>query len=248
MLLMMEVETLGEKIRRLRSERGWSLAELGRRAGMKSVDGLWKIEQGKVKNPYSLAAIAKALEVSVLDLRADTAEVTATNGESVLEGTFHLQGRPADPPAGISPTILMEPPRWDLDIRASAWADIPMCRLDYDDPRQRAIVNTNRFRLRILGTCMEPYFHDGQTVEFEIVRVDRDGLVIGECYAVCRTDGLATFKQLIAKDDDAITLAALNRKEFPTPIVVPLQEIGRIARADERTEKVPKIPVPKIKK
>lgn len=153
-----------------------------------------------------------------------------------------------DIPAGIAPLNLNEPPMWDLDVRASAWAQMPLCELDPDDPRQQAIVNTGRFRLRILGTCMEPTFHDGDTVEFEIIRVQDDGPVIGECYAICKCDGLATFKQLVGRDEDSLIFAALNQADFPGTITVPIQGIGRLARAVEKTVRVSKIPVVKVRK
>jgi transcriptional regulator with XRE-family HTH domain len=135
-------------------------------------------------------------------------------------------------PAGIDGTLInADPiPTWDLDVAASAWVDVPVCRLDADDPAQARVIKTGRFRLRILGHCMEPHYQSGMTVEFQIVRIEEEGLVVNKDYVVCRNDGTATFKRLVRVNEDDISLAATNQKEYGGVLVVPRQEISRVAR------------------
>jgi transcriptional regulator with XRE-family HTH domain len=58
-----------DKIKRLRQEKGWSIRELGRRAGLSDVCIL-QIERGKHRHPRidTLSKLAKALDVAVGDL------------------------------------------------------------------------------------------------------------------------------------------------------------------------------------
>lgn len=136
--------------------------------------------------------------------------------------------------AGIAPSIggTAVIPQWTLDIRANAWAETPLASdLDSDDPILREVVRRGRFRLTIMGTCMEPDYMDGETVEFEIARADMEPLALGADYAVCRSDGKATFKRLYEITDDSLILFAVNQKKYPGTIEVARQEVSRIARA-----------------
>lgn len=142
----------------------------------------------------------------------------------------------------------VEPPTWEVEIAAGAWIQMPICQLDADDPEQNAIIKTGRFRLRILGGCMEPDYESGQTVEFKIIVIDRDPLEVGADYVVAKTDGTATFKRLYAKDEDSLTLFAINQKDFPGVLVVAQQEIGRIAKVVHRLLPPPEKKIPRIKK
>lgn len=148
-------------------------------------------------------------------------------------------------PASFAPVL--EIPVWDIDIRASDWAPMPLCQLDYDDPVQRQVINTGRFRLRILGDCMTPDYASGQVVELQLMRIDSEGLQVGHDYAVCRTDGLATFKRLVATNEDTISLAATNQKDHPGILVVYRQEIGRLAKVVGRILPPPDPKLPKIR-
>lgn len=64
--------TLGEKLKELRTARGWTLEDMAQAAGMPS-SSYTKIEQGKVGNPKweTMRKLAKALEVSIADLETD---------------------------------------------------------------------------------------------------------------------------------------------------------------------------------
>jgi hypothetical protein len=130
-------------------------------------------------------------------------------------------------PDNAVPTI----PEWTVTASASVWTYVPICRLDSNDPEQAAVIKFGRFRLRIDGRCMEPDYPSGSLVEFEIVRWDEQALRINSDYVFCRNDETATFKKLVAKSDDDLSLAAINQDEFPGVFVVPQQEICRVARA-----------------
>lgn len=153
-------------------------------------------------------------------------------------------------PSGIDPTILdADPiPTWDIDVTASAWIDVPPCRLDADDPQQERVIKSGKFRLRILGHCMLPAYQSGMTVEFQILRIDEEGMVIGRDYVVCRSDGMSTFKRLVSMDEDQITLAATNQKDFPGTISVPRQEVCRIAKVVGRILPPPEDSPVKVRK
>lgn len=121
-------------------------------------------------------------------------------------------------------------PTWEVDLRASEWAQVPICELSTDDPEQAEVIRSGRFRIRLRGNCMEPDYPDGSEIELQIFSVEREGLIKNADYAVCRSDGTATFKKLIGWDDDTIELAAINQKDHPGSFKVPQQEIGRFAK------------------
>lgn len=64
-----QVENLGEKIQRLRKEKGLSQDELARKADIPYTT-LTKIEIGVIKKPsvFAVAKIAEALDISIDDL------------------------------------------------------------------------------------------------------------------------------------------------------------------------------------
>lgn len=121
-------------------------------------------------------------------------------------------------------------PEWTISTSACRWVPVPICSLDPEDPQQRRVIETGRFRLLIDGDCMEPEYPNGALVEFQIVR-PYEPLVIGCDYVFCRNDGTATFKALVAIDDDMITLAARNQDLYPGTFDLPRQELTRVARA-----------------
>jgi hypothetical protein len=153
-------------------------------------------------------------------------------------------------PAAIEPQpdSMLQIPEWEIDLRASAWAEVPCAQLDADDPEQRRMIETGRFRLRIVGSCMEPEYTSGQTVEFQIIRADQEPLVIGADYCVCRSDNTATFKRLVKVDEDFYTLAAINQREYPGVLVVAVQEVCRWAKVLHRLSPPPEPKLPKIKR
>lgn len=134
----------------------------------------------------------------------------------------------------IIPTLkVLKPiPTWNLAIAAGGWIDVPIGgQLDYDDPKQRAIVEQGLFRICIDGDSMTKDWMPGDCVEFEMFRPDRDVLTIGEDYAIVRSDHMGTFKRLAGMDDDKLVFVAANRRKYPSPMIVARQEIARLAIA-----------------
>jgi transcriptional regulator with XRE-family HTH domain len=66
-------DTIAQRLRKLRTQRGWSFAQLGQRSGL---DGstVWKIESGATPNPGqdTLGKIARALGVSLSEIVGET--------------------------------------------------------------------------------------------------------------------------------------------------------------------------------
>jgi len=93
---------------------------------------------------------------------------------------------------------------------------------------------------------MEPHYPSGSVVEFQLLRIDSDPMEIGRDYVVCNPHGEATFKTLIGKDDESITLAAWNQAEYPGEMKVFRDDVARVARvvnvlSPERAPGVPKV-------
>lgn len=129
---------------------------------------------------------------------------------------------------------LHEIPEWELHVAAGDW--IESCingKLDTDDPKQAAVLKQGLFRIKIRGDSMLPKFQDGDTIEFKVFRHgdEGDSIQIGKPYYVHRSDGTCTFKVLESMDDETAVLRALNTKKYPKAMIVPVQEIVRMARA-----------------
>ena len=95
-------DVLGERLRRLRHDRGERLADTARRAGV-SPQYLSEIERG-LKEPSSemIAAVAGALETTLVDLTASVAEdLRATAGAAVSVAALGSQ-----PAVGSSAVVL----------------------------------------------------------------------------------------------------------------------------------------------
>lgn len=80
---------IGEKIRKLRKEKGWSLDELGARSAS-SKSYIWELEKNDELEPSArkLKAIADALNVSLDYLVSDRSKATSEDQLAYLAGTF----------------------------------------------------------------------------------------------------------------------------------------------------------------
>lgn len=148
-------------------------------------------------------------------------------------------------PSGIAPARLLAVPTFKLKTAAGRWSQTSIVEFFTDNPDAQEYIRAGRFKIEIEGDCMESRYYSGQVIEFEIMRgIDR-GLVLGQCYVVCRSDGDTTFKCLVNTDEDGIELGAVNQKKYPGTFRVPWQEIARIS-APASVEKPP--PPPEILK
>ena len=100
-----DVETTGQRIRKLRKARGWSLERCAKVAGI-SKDGLWQIEQDKREGPYTLEKIAVALGTTYAYLKFGDGEAAAAHLQE--QGRKHMEtivarveGREAVPPRRV---------------------------------------------------------------------------------------------------------------------------------------------------
>lgn len=59
-----EPDSIGARVKELRTKAGFSRAKLGKLAG-RSTEAIWMLENGKIKNPKldTIMAIAKALKI-----------------------------------------------------------------------------------------------------------------------------------------------------------------------------------------
>jgi SOS-response transcriptional repressor LexA len=225
----------GDKLRVLRKRRKLlSRAELAIRADL-AISAIQTIENSPSYKPRgkTIRKLAKGLDMEPMDLleqiRVNGDDGADTSGIGDVEAV------------GVLPT-------YDIDVAAGPWSHATVCELNADDPEQARIIKTGRFRLRISGNCMEPDYPSGSVVEFVILRYDEDALQIGRDYVICKSDNTATFKRLIAKHDDTLSLAPLNQRDHPGIVVVDRQEIGRIAVADFIVAKLGPGKIPKIRK
>lgn len=234
-----------QRLRKLIDKAGYNNAEFAREMNI-SIQAIRSYTEERVASapikPDTLRRIAAKLGVPIDELRVREADVKMT------AGTFEMHASAALP-SGISPG---EPdttaiPEWTIDLRASHWAQVPLAALDYGDEEQREIVNRGLFRLTILGTCMEPDYPDGGIVEFLILR-HFEAHELYHDYAVCKSDGTATFKRLQAVTEDELVLAALNQKDFPGEMRVARQEVSRLAIAVRRVMAVPEPAKVKVRK
>jgi transcriptional regulator with XRE-family HTH domain len=219
----------GNFVRWDRIKRGWSLAEMASKVGL-TEKRLWAIE--KMPEPVSygttIASISQVLgyKPEEFDSIWRAASLPASAREKVPG-----QGCASCANAGIAPTIYLPVPEWRADIRASHWVEIPICGDDASDPKQVALRQLGRFRLVVVGDCMEPMFRDGDRVEFRVIEWGEETLIPGAPYAICKSDGLATFKLFDHDEEDALVFRAANPK-YKDLLTVPVQEIGRIAIAE----------------
>lgn len=167
------------------------------------------------------------------------------------KGVRFVKKQATDIPSGIAPerADFFPIPEWPIDIRANTWMPAPIAEFDYDDPEDRLILDRGIFRLKIQGDCMEPTYRDGSRVEFQLVRVDQHIMIPGRGYAVCKSDGTATFKIFKERvDDDMLRFLAVNQRKYPGYVDVARQEIGRLAVVVDVLNGLPPDEVPKTGK
>lgn len=131
-------------------------------------------------------------------------------------------------------------PTYEARVAACTWIHINEV-IELDTRKHAAIVDAGLFRVHVLGDCMEPRFHDGDVVEFRIVRLDKEPWPQGEDCIVITSDDEVTLKRIYHVGEDSITLYALNWRKYPDPIVVPRQMVTRVAVALKVVSDPPKV-------
>jgi hypothetical protein len=123
--------------------------------------------------------------------------------------------------------IPTEIPLFDLSVACGSWADVGES-MEVCDPRA---IEQGLFRVRLSGDSMSPKWKNGDIAEFKCLRWAEDVLEVGKDYYVQRDDGTATFKTLVAADENGITLQAINKRKYPDRMAVPMIGIVRMANA-----------------
>lgn len=199
------MESVGEKVRRLRKERGWSQADLGSKVGM-SQGGVAKLEAGNIENPRHLARIALVFGVRLDELDpslADLPNIDAIAKADTLnprEGTLPVYASAEGGPGQI--------------IRSAEPIDFI--------PRPIAVQNVrDAYGLIITGTSMEPELEQG---DIAVINPALPILTDKTCifYAEMNGEARATVKRLIKTTADKWHVRqhnpkkdfALSRKEW----------------------------------
>lgn len=172
--------TLGEKIRYLRKQKGYTLEELGAIVGVgKSTVRKW--ETGKIHSMRQdkITKLAAALDVSPLYL---------------LGGT----NVPDPPETGKRVPVLGA-------VRAGIPNNAIQEIIDFEDITPEMAHKGNIFGLRIRGNSMEPRINDGDTV----IVLETPDINNGDIAVVLINGNDATLKQ-VYKNDNGITLNPFN--------------------------------------
>lgn len=201
--------TFGKQIQRARKILLMSQGELAAKAGVSS-SLLHKIE----KDRPGPSVKAKATVAKLLGVPFDVA------------AELDVQNVVPSSKINIPPF-----PIYDSNVAAGGWVDGCLGgAFDPDNHEHQAILRFGRFAIRIVGDSMEKVWPNGSHVLFRVLRDESP--VVGKCYYVCRSDNLATFKKLESADEDQLVFRAVNKRRYPQPMPVAVQEVVRMAEAE----------------
>lgn len=237
------VETLGEKVKRLRGRR--PMDRIAREAGL-TRDVIWRLETGRTPSPRwdTIERLAKALSLTTDELLEGTSVggTIATDETSGVPGTesaaesfgsvdAFLEAHNGNVKSISNADIYVEPPTFNLGVAAGGWVEVCEQGMpeDGNSPAGRAMIVRGEFRVYVNGDSMEPDWPNKSRVTFRIMSEFED-FIVGEPYYVQRDDCYATFKEVAEVHDDHIVLRALNSK-YPDPMPVKRDRIVRAAMA-----------------
>ncbi len=208
------METLGEKVKRLRGRK--PMDRIAREAGV-TRDVIWRLETGRTPQPRwdtieRLAAVFKMTaeqflqDTSLIGVASELHAPTYTHADAIHPALFDDNIQPA-------PSNALPIPEWTAEIACGHWIDCTTGALDPDT--QMAIIRAGRFRVRATGDSMLPLYRPGALVQFRIIRIDEEPLILGADYYVQNSDGQCTLKTLESIGEDEYVLAPRNRKYKP---------------------------------
>ncbi|KFB68881.1 XRE family transcriptional regulator [Candidatus Accumulibacter vicinus] len=170
------MNTLAERLREARSAKGWSKAELMRRAGLRSASTLSEMENGEIHDSPQLPAIADALGVEVLWLQQG-------RGPRARKGEVAQEVFPGDTRCAIR------------RVRFKLSAGVSGYEIEYDNGEAEPIFmarrwfDQHRYRpemllaVKVSGRSMEPSLYDGDLVVINTADTHlRDGQVYAANY------------------------------------------------------------------
>jgi hypothetical protein len=178
----------------------------------------WFRQRAPAMRPENRVNAAKLLKISPDKLETMIAQA---QGETLPTGIL-----------GYSETKIPEIPVFEASLAAGPWVDVSEIG-EVCDPR---LIDHGLFRVRLAGDSMEPTYPDGSLVEFQCLRPDRDGVIVGKSYYVQKSDGTATFKRVSKVNEETFELSAINRKRYPKSMIVERGLVTRIARAVYRLQ------------
>lgn len=133
------------------------------------------------------------------------------------------------------PRKMQAVPEFEANVAAGGWVHVGE---GYDFGAGK-IAEAGRFVIEVRGTSMEPQYPDGCRVQFRKVTWDREPLMPGLDYYVCRgQQGEHTFKVLRRASSDGLELISRNREQHPEVLFVELQNIASVAVAEHKLERV----------
>lgn len=195
---------------------GLSQEDFAQRIGVsKSQVGAWESGRTKSMQIGTAGDMASRLNLGLKELRAKIGD-----------------DAPADQNVVPSSLVNIPPfPIYDSNVAAGGWVDGCLGgAFDPDNPEHQAILRFGRFAIRIVGDSMEKVWPNGSHVLFRVLRDESPS--VGKCYYVCRNDNQATFKRLESMDDDQLVFRAVNKRKYPKPMPVAVQEVARMAEAE----------------
>lgn len=155
-----DTSSIATRVRMMRTQRGWSLKQLGDRAGI-DPSTIWKIEAGATPNPgnATLGKISQALGVSLSEITGERS--MPRRRTEIIEGVARV-------PVMRVRVQASGDPAWD-DTRDTM---IVSASLAAGRPNLRAAV--------VSGECMTPYVNAGERVVFDpdALPQDRDMVVV----------------------------------------------------------------------
>lgn len=216
------METMGQRLKRLRTAKWWSQAKLARESGLSSQGAIGNIESDTRGYGESIVDIAAALETTPDYLRLQS-EDAAPLGSRVQASASILKvsGSPADRVEAMASMGAVPLISW---VQAGCWSDVadPFQPGDADEWLPCPVAHGPRcYAVKVRGDSMNnpggrPSYSDG-----DIIFVDPDkGANHGDRVIVRLDDHAeATFKQLLIEDGRKL-LKALNPEWAPRYIPI----------------------------
>jgi transcriptional regulator with XRE-family HTH domain len=226
------IKIKGAEFARLRNREAMTQMEFAAELGL-SPGRVHQIENSEVASIFrgAFRRLAKLIKVEIPELEQRIGYSEPANGHPVTvknpDGDWDQNVEP------FSETPVPDIPLFELPLAAGDWMEVTeLCEV------KETQFTHGLFRVRLRGESMKPTYPDGTIVEFRCLRADHEGPQVGKDYYVQRSDGYATFKRVAKIEEDSMTLEALNKKQKPRYLVVPRQEVSRMAIAMAKVQLV----------
>lgn len=218
------METIGDRLKRLREAKRWSQAKLARESGLKSQGTIGNIEAGTRGYGDSVVGIALALNTSPQYLLCDTDDpgpaVHVISGHIEFGDELEIKALAALPLVG---EIKGGPDGFLEELNYPVGHGEGTVQHPTSDPKAYA--------LRVRGDSMHPRYRAG---EFVIVEPSVEPQQGDDVVVLCR-DGRKLLKELGWKRDGEVNLRSINNGY--DPITLRLDEIESIQLAAARARR-----------